>query len=192
VDIGIDASKHITEASTWNATPGDAFNAWTRLLYHIGQYSRIRGSIGAIRTRRVVVDMILAAAPDGPNGVRPTLGNLRQRLSEEGFGDIAIIADERTYDDFVDGGGDTIERYYVPDGHLAFQPRDGRVGRTYFAPVTRAEDFLNRADIDRGRTRDFVQMRREKNGGKTLMLECQANAISLPDERSTYVVDTGL
>lgn len=192
VDIGIDAAKHITEGSTWVATAGSAWNAWTRLTFHAAAYRRVAGSLGAIRTRQAVIDMIVAAAPAGANGIATTEASLSQRFGEAGFQGVVFIADERTYDDFTDGGGDTVERFYVPDGHLAFQPANGRVGRTYFAPVTRADDYLNRADIDAGRTRDFVQMRREKNGGKTLMLECQANAISLPEEQFTYVVDTGL
>jgi hypothetical protein len=37
-----------------------------------------------------------------------------------------------------------------------------------------------------------VIFRSEKNEGKTLLIEAQQNAIALPNEALTYVVDTGV
>jgi hypothetical protein len=78
----------------------------------------------------------------------------------------------------------------VPDGLIGYQPADGRVGNTHVAPVVRAYDFLNGGN--RSLANGVVILRSEKNDGKTLLIEAQENALPLPEEKRTYVEDTGI
>src|SRR5690606_25279208 len=143
------------------------------------------GSVGAVRTRRALLSGVLATAP-ALSGDRMSLAGLRERVNAEGFGDVPIIIDERTYDAFTDGGSATTPAYYVPDDRIAFQPAGGAVGNTYFAPVTRAYDYMDREAVDN--VRDFAVFYGEKNDGKTLLVEAQANAIAPPDPNRVFVV----
>lgn len=185
VSLGFSASRYVTEGTAWNVVS----NAYNRLLFHVGEAVRLIGSVGVIRMRLATAQEVAADAPTGPNQIRATIGNVQDRLSEEGFGPVRIVIDERTYDDFTDGGSATAATAYIPTGRVLFQPANGVVGATHFAPVTRAEDYMGQSGIRRDQLQDFTVFYREKNDGKSLMVEAQANALSLPNESSVYVVN---
>lgn len=188
VDLQFGTTEYPVAGTDWD-DPGE--DAYENFLAELQTAQNKMGSVGGARTHRTVVQAIVADAPDGPNGLRPTISSLQERVREEGFPNVNLIIDERTYDEFSDGGSATSAAYHVPDGLIAFQPADGRVGNTHFAPVTRAYDFLsgggNRSDVN-----GIAVFRSEKNDGKTLMIEAQENALAMNEARRTYVVDTGI
>lgn len=186
--LGFDQPTSYPTAGTAWDDPGE--NAYDLLLTELQAAQTKMGTVGAIRTRRAVVREIVADAPDGPNGLRPTVSSLQDRIREEGFPDISLVIDERTYDKFTDGGSAHTSTNYVPAGLIAFQPQSGVVGATHVAPVVRAYDFLTGSN--RSLAQGLVIFRSEKNDGKTLLIEAQENAIVLPDENKTYVVDSGV
>lgn len=186
VSMGFDAATtYITAGVAWNDPAEDAY---VNFLASLQSAQTKMGTVGAARMRRLVANAIVADAPDGPNGLRPTITSLQERVREEGFGQFTLVIDERTYDEFNDGGENTTSTNYVPAGKIAFQPASGVVGATHVAPVVRAYDFLKGAD--RSLANGITIFRSEKNDGKTLLIEAQENAIVLPDENKTYVVDT--
>lgn len=188
VSLGFDqATTYPTAGTAWD-DPGE--DAYLNLLLAIQAAQDKMGSVGAIRTRRAVVSAIVADAPDGPNGLRPTITSLQDRIREEGFPEIALVIDERSYDLWTDGGSATTRTKYVPAGKIAFQPASGAVGATYVAPVARAYDFLQGSN--RSLSNGVVIFRSAKNDGKTLLIEAQENALPMPDEDKTYVVDTSV
>jgi hypothetical protein len=189
VSLGIDAARYVTEATAWS---NGAVNAYDRLLFHLGEAQRLMGSVGVVRMRRATANEVVKDAPIGANNVRPTIANLQDRLSEEGFGAITIVLDERTYDEYTDGGSATTTKNYVPAHKVLFQPASGIVGQTHVAPVTRAYDYLSTGQIQQGAANGVVVLLTPKNEGKTLLIEAQENALSLPTEQSTYVVDAGV
>jgi len=188
VSMGFDAATSYPTAGTIWSDPGQ--DAYDNFLAAIQAAQTKFGSIGAARTRRAVYREIIKDAPTGPNGLRPTFSSLQDRVREEGFPEMTLIVDERTYDGFTDGGSATTTANYVPAGKIAFQPASGVVGATHVAPVVRAYDFLTGAN--RSLANGIVIFRSEKNDGKTLMIEAQENAIVMPDESKVYVVDTGV
>ncbi len=189
VALGFDqATSYPTAGTAWNDPSEDAYENF--LVAAQAAYTKFGGAVGAARTHRSVLNAIVATAPDGPNGLRPTLATLQERVREEGFANITLINDERTYDEFTDGGSATTTKYYVPEGLIGFQPADGVVGATHVAPVVRAYDFLS--GNDRSLANGVVILRSAKNDGKTLMIEAQENALSMPEERRVYVVDTNI
>lgn len=188
VALGFDqATSYPTAGTAWN---DPAENAYDNFLAGLQAAQSKFGSVGGARTRRAVVREIVADAPDGPNGLRPTVTSLQDRVREEGFADVVITIDERTYDAFTDGGSATAATNYVPAGLIAYQPANGQVGQTHVAPVTRAYDFLSGGN--RSLANGVVILRSEKNDGKTLLIEAQENALSVPEEQFVYVEDTGI
>lgn len=188
VDLGFGTDNYPTPGTDWDDPAEDAYENFLQAIQDA--QTLFGGGVGAARTHRTVVQAIVADAPDGPNGLRPTVSSLQDRVREEGFPNISLVIDERTYDEFDDGGSSTTAKYYVPDGLIAFQPADGRVGNTHVAPVQRAYDFLNGGN--RSLANGVAIFRSEKNDGKTLLIEAQENAFSMPEDRRTYVVDTGI
>jgi hypothetical protein len=187
--LGFDqATTYPTAGTDWDDPGEDAYlNFLTGLQ---AAQTKFGGAVGGARTHRTVAQAIIEDAPDGPNGLRPTISSLQERVREEGFPNFNLIIDERTYDEFNDGGSATTAAYYVPDGLIGYQPADGRVGNTHVAPVARAYDFLT------GGNRKFANgvaiFLDEQNSGKTLKIAAQENALAIPEERLTYVEDTGI
>jgi hypothetical protein len=181
VSVGIAADRYIAAALT---LAGEA-NAYLAFMGYLRDARAKLGSVGAVRMRQNLLSDILVDAP-AFSGDSMSLAGLQARMNAEGFGSVTIVVDERTYHAFTDGGSEYTTEYYVPFDRMAFQPANGIVGQTHFAPVTRAYDYM---DMGRVRTiNDFTIFHSEKNDGKTLLVEAQANALSLPTEQSTYVV----
>lgn len=185
VAMAFDALRYVTEGTAWASVA----NAYDRLLFHLGEAVRFIGSVGVVRMRRATANEVVKDAPTGPNALRTTIANLEDRLSEEGFGEVTIAIDERTYDAWTDGGSAHTATAYVPTGKVLFQPANGQVGQTHFAPVTRAYDYMNSESVKRVNLNDIVIIYGEKNQGKTLVIEAQANAIPMPIEQYVYVVN---
>lgn len=185
VSLGISNSRYVAASTTLAA----ATNAYDDFLGYLRDAnSMINGGVGGVRLRQARLNEILVDAP-AFSGDRMSLAGLRQRLSDEGQGDVAIIVDERTYDAPTDGGSAYTPTNYVPADRMAFQPKSGRVGSTHFAPVTRAYDYMSPEQVKS--VNDFTVFYSPKNDGKTLMVEAQANGLTLADEASVYVV-TGI
>lgn len=181
VNAGIDASRYVAAATTL----AGATNAFTDFMGYLADAQTRMGSIGAVRMRRARLNDILADAP-AFQGDRLTLAGLQERINNEGYGDVRIVIDERTFHDFVDGGSATTTGYYVPADRLLFQPAGGVVGQTHFAPVTRAYDYMDPNVVQN--IQDFTVFYSEQNDGKTLKVEAQANALPVPIEQYVYVV----
>lgn len=189
VSMGFDqATTYPTAGTIWTDAGQNAYDNFLAALQ--AAQTKFGGTVGGARTHRTVISAIVADAPDGPNGLRPTITSLQERVREEGFPNVSLIIDERTYDEFTDGGSATTSQYYVPAGLIAFQPSDGRVGNTHVAPVVRAYDFLTGGN--KSLANGVVIFRGEENDGKTLKISAQENALSMPEERRTYVVDTSI
>lgn len=191
----VTASLGFTQATTY-PTPGTDWDdpgedAYLNFLTGLqAAQTKFGGAVGGARTHRTVAQAIIEDAPDGPNGLRPTISSLQDRIREEGFPNFALTIDERTYDEFNDGGSATTAAYYVPDGLIGYQPADGRVGNTHVAPVVKAYKFLTggNAKFANGVAIFLVP----QNDGDTLLIRAQENALSIPEERRVYVEDTGI
>lgn len=186
VSAGISGARYVAAATTLAAAP----NAYNNFLTYLQDAQSMMGSVGAVRLRMGLLREIVADTPNGVGGTGSTRSGLQEWLDREGFGGVQIVVDERTYHSFTDGGSAYTTAYYVPANRMAFQPANGVVGNTHFAPVTRAYDYIPGAGATRN-INDFVVMHGEKNDGKTLLVEAQANALPLPVEQFVYVV-TGL
>lgn len=178
-------SRYVAAGTTLAA----ATNAWKDFLGYARDARATMGvPLGGVRLRQSALTEILLDAPAAA-GDMATLQSLTQRMNAEGFGNFVFIVDERTYHDFTDGGSAYSSAYYVPATRMAFQPAGGVVGATAFAPVTRAWDYVDQTRVRN--VRDFTAFYSAENRGMTLVLEAQANALTIPVEQFVYVV-TGI
>jgi hypothetical protein len=102
VSMGFDqATTYPTAGTAWD---DGGQNAYDNFQTALAAAETKMGPVGVARTRRAVFRAIVADAPDGPNGIRPTFGTLQESVRAEGFPNITLTIDERTYDKFTDGG----------------------------------------------------------------------------------------
>jgi len=188
VSLGYGTDEYPTPGTAWDDPAEDAY---VNLLAGLQAATQKFGqNVGGVRAHRTIWSAIVADSPDGVGGLRPTFNALRDRVREEGFPDFDMIVEERTYDKWADGGTDTTTEYYLPDGLIAYQPADDRIGNTHVAPVVRAYDFLSGGN--RSLANGVVIFRSEKNDGKTLLNEAQQNALVVPEQSRVFVEDTGI
>jgi major capsid protein E len=183
VSRGVAGARYVTEGTAWATVA----NAYDRLLFHLGEAQRLMGSVGPVRMRRATYATVVADAPTGPGAVRPTVANVADRLSEEGFGEITIIIDERTIDVWTDGGSAYTSTALIPTGRVLFSPASGVVGRTYNVPLVRAASQVG--NDKRVNLRDVVIWYTTQNEGKTLKIIGERLALPVTTEQSTYVVN---
>ncbi|HYG66110.1 MAG TPA: hypothetical protein VD838_00575 [Anaeromyxobacteraceae bacterium] len=186
VSLGLDAARYVAEGEAWNVVTGGAY---ARLVYHLDAAQDMLGGVGAIRMRRATLNTVVATAPTSTAIPRVTAGNIEQVLEQEGYGEVRVIIDERTYDKPTTNPLVTSPTKYVPTGRVLFQPPSGVVGATHFAPVARAFEYASK---DRRVNRNDVALfLNPQNNGKTLEEEAQLNAIPMPIEQAVYVVNAG-
>jgi hypothetical protein len=184
VALGIDSARYPTEGTAWGT---GGLNEWDRLLFHIGEANRlIAGGVGGFRIKRADLALAIADAPVVENGIRVTFGNVNDVLSLQGYGPIAAVIDERTYDQFTDGGSAYASQPVMPADRIAFFPRGGVVGRTPAVEVVRAYNFVQRDQ--RVNFRDVVVLYHTGNNGRSLLIEAEAIRLPVPFKNRVYVV----
>jgi hypothetical protein len=183
---GINSARYVTEGTAWSG----AVNAWDRLLFHIGEAQRLFGTaVGGFRIHRSDLAYVIADAPAFGDGTIVTWGNIETALSQQGFGPIRAVIDDRYYDPYNDGGSATTNTLILPQGRVAFFPASGIVGSTPVVPVVRAYNYV---DQDRRvNFRDVVILRTPLNEGRTLLLEAERIGLPVPSEQFTYVINVG-
>ena len=121
-----------------------------------------------------------------------SLANLEDRIQQDTGSEFRFFLMEQTVDEFVDGGIKTTRVKQWPAGKIAAIPSDYRIGNVAFAPVARAVVLNNavpQAKLDVRGNSVFVN---EENGGREMDVECQLNALPVPDENRVAVIDTGI
>lgn len=187
--FGFDTARLNTALTAWN-DPG--VNAYDLLLAWIDAAEAYVGEIGAAMTRRAVISAILADAPQLPNAVVMTRSLLNDRISDDLGRPFQLIENEKSVDIFDDGGLTYTRTKVWTAGYIAAIPTDGMIGKTAFAPNTRAMHLSSQvpsAGID---IRGVTVYHFEANNGKELHLEAQLNAVPVPDEQRVYRTDTGV
>lgn len=189
VSFSFDSARLTTAGTAWD-DPGvnayDEFVAWLEdAVDAIGPFE------GAV-LRLPVLRAIQADAPDLIGGVQMTRRQLSERISDDTGFPFNFFLFEDTVDVFTDGGIATTSTNVWPVGRVAAVPQGGRVGRTAFAPVSRAMDLassLPGAGIDQ---RGMTVFYDEANTGRELTVEVQCNPFTIPNEQKLFVINTGI
>jgi hypothetical protein len=185
-----DATRYLTAGTAWNDAGVNAYDLF--LAWVVAAQAKVGAVIGA-RTKLNVLNAILADAPDLPNGVLMTRGQLEQRIEADlGFPFRFSITDQ-SVEVFTDGGTATTTTQRWGAGKIAAIPAGGTVGFTAFAPVRRAQDLAASVGPGPGIDVNGVTVYyEESNGGRQLDIQCQANPLPVLDQQRIYVTATGI
>jgi hypothetical protein len=186
--FGFDAARYTTASPTWVA----AANAFDAFLAFLEDAQEAVGPIEGAVMRLATFREILEDAPDLSGGVPMTKMQLADRIQQDLGTPFRFEVMENTIDEFTDGGIDTTPTKVWTAEQVAVIPAGGIVGRSAFAPVSRAMDLaaqVPEAKIDINGVSVFYE---SSNGGRELAIEEQINAMPIPQESKLFVTDAGV
>ena len=185
VSLEIDPTRYPTE--DWVSG-----NAYVAMLDAINDADRaLRGGVGgAVLTQEVLYKVRNDAATflDVP---RLTRTQLIDQFGSELGRDFSVRVESRTTEVFTGAGSARTETRYMEPPYVAFVPQSQAIGVSAFAPIGRAYDYVQQTD-NRVDVRGVSVFPEAKNNGKQLKVETQLNAMPVPREGWTYVIDTGI
>ena len=185
---GFETGRIQTAGTAWNtSTAYTNFIAWLK----DGRSELLGGIYGAMASS-LVIETIIDAAPVLANGMRMNIDEFNADIrSRVGFPFVFVPNDEEA--DFPDEGGDAYtRRRFFAEGAIALIPRDGRVGRTAFAPVRRARALAASVPEARIDIRGASVFTFGENDNKALKIQAQLNAFPVPNEKRVWVMNTGI
>lgn len=186
VSWNFDAARLTTAGTAWD-DPG--VNAYDLLVSFLEDAINKIGPIQGVVLRTKLIKEIVADAPDLIGGVSMTRAQVADRVSQ----DLGIPFNFFLFDDtlevFTDGGVTLTSQNVWPAGYIAAVPQGGRVGRTVFAPVIRAQDLS--PTPERGFERNGMTVFYEETVmGRDLTVEVQCNPLTIPNEQRVRVENT--
>lgn len=192
VSLGFDAARYPTASPAW--TGGASGTAWAKFIAAIeAAHDKIGLPAGCV-LRLATLNAIRESAPRSvlvPDA-RPTLATLQQMVQDEIGGPFQFVTVEESHDVFTDGG-QTVSRTKVwPANRVGFLPASKVIGSMYHAPVARAYEIAKLEPAARIDVRGMTVYREAANGGRELSVECQVNALAIPNEQAVYVVNAGI
>lgn len=187
-NFAFDSSRYQTASTAWNDA---GLNAYDEFLAWLDDAIDAMGGVQGAVMRRNVMKEILADAPDLAGGVKMTLAQLENRISDDLGSPFRFYQIENSVEVFTDGGTATTSTKIWTAQKVAAVPVGGRIGATAFAPVVRAMEIARNvpgAGVDvNGQTAYYE----EHNAGRELSVEVQCNPLSIPEEKNVYVIDVG-
>jgi hypothetical protein len=186
--FGFDVSRFTTASPTWVA----AANAYDEFLAWVEDGIEAVGSAVGAMMRLATYRAILDDAPDLANGVKMTRSQLADRVQQDLGSPFEFFINEGTVDEFTDGGIATSSVKLWTAEQVALIPQGNAVGRTAFAPVARAMELDRQvpgAGID---VRGTTVFHEGANAGRQLTIECQLNAMPIPQESKMWVSSVGV
>lgn len=193
VSFGFAANRY-TVATPW--TGGSAGNAYANFLAWLRTSIDLVGPIQGAMLRLSTVLAIQANAPNPMSynaAVPATRAVVEDRIRQELGTDFQFYVNEKMADLFTNAGLTYTRSKLWPANIVAVVPAGEVVGDSAFAPVARAFELArdnSDAGIDvRGQT---VYQDTDENGGRTLTVEAQINAVPIPIENRLSVINAGI
>lgn len=185
----IDSARLQTAGTAWNDAGTNAYNDF--LAWYLEGVDEIGAAEGAMM-RRATYNAIMDDAPNLSNNVAMTRTQIEDRISQDlGLG-FRFYINENSLDVFDDGGTAVTRTKVYPADQVVLVPAGNAVGNAAFAPVVRAMD-LARAAGDAGIDINGNTVYYEaSNGGRQLDIECQLNALPVPNEQLVWAIDAGV
>jgi hypothetical protein len=193
LSLGYAASRFLTAGTAWDDAGTNAFND---LITWLNNGEAVMGPIKGVMLRRVLLNAILADAPNivdyGAQGFQPTMAQLKDAIRDRltSGSEFTFIVNESADDVFNDGGTAVTRANVFPAGYCTAIPASTVIGSTHRVPSVRAMDLAAQfpgAKIDeRGMSITYDS----ENGGKTAVIECQANWLAVPEERWCWSINT--
>lgn len=171
-----------------SVTPWDdvGVNAYDEFLAWLARAIDLVGPIQGVMLRLADLNIIKADAPNpfknNADEIALTRNQLEERLQDELGSEFSFFVNEDTVEVFDDAGDSLTRRKVWTSGVIAAVPAGDTVGRTYFAPVARAYDISRATPEAKLDVRGQTVYLETGNGGRELVVECQVNPITIPDE----------
>lgn len=193
MSFGFAAARYTTAGTAYNVT-ANAFNDFILWLRTVAT-TLVNGFQG-VMLRQSTLNEIVADAPNAlslNSSVQPTIDQVEQRIQQTlGIG-FRFVVNEDTVDVFSGGGQATVTTKVWPVGRIAIIPAgNGQVGTTAFAPVVRAMQIAGGAPSAPIDVNGMTAYRESVNNGRGLVIEVQCNALSVPNEQQTAVINAGV
>jgi hypothetical protein len=192
--FGFDAGRYQTAGTPW--TGGVTGNAYANLVAWLTDAQQVvPGGIAGVMLRLTTRNAIRYSAPNlaVPNsGIAPLLRDVEARISDEIGSAFRFFVNERTVDIFTNAGTATTPTKLWPASTIAVIPADGRVGTAAFAPVARVAAVAAQAPEARIDVRGQSVFIETGNNGRDLTVECQVNALPIPEESKLWLINVGI
>jgi len=189
VPFGFAPERQETAGTAWD---DGSVNAYDELIAWAEDAITKVGPIGGAALRLAVRKAILEDAPELPGGVKMSLAQLEDRISQDLNSPFRFFLMEDTVDIPTDGGVAYTRTNKWPVGVVAAIPSDRRIGKVAFAPIGRAMTIAQEVPEARIDVRGNAVFMFEANGGRELDVECQLNSFPVPDENRVATIDTGI
>lgn len=193
VSYGFDAGRYQTAGTAWDDAGVNAYEEFLSWLEDaIETVGPIQGAMMRIATRNAIVADAPNPMPGAQVGLRATIPQVEQRISDELGIPFRFFINENTVDVFTDGGVARTRTKVWPDQKVAAVPQGLAVGSTAFAPVLRAYEISNQAPDAGVDLRGITIYHDVQNTGRELLIEGQVNPMPDPDEQKMFVIDAGV
>lgn len=192
VSLAFDAARYTTPTAWTGTTAG---TAWAQMLVETYNARNLIGEVSGAVMRLATFQAIQQSAPlASATGQISPLGQkeLEARMADQFGVDFKFVIIEDTVEIYNDGGSEYTKTKVWPATRVAFIPAGNVIGNTFNAPVVRGYQFTQ-VDTDRQVSLNGMTVVKEvSNAGRDLTVECQINALSVPNEQSLYVVNAGI
>lgn len=191
VSLGFDATRYEDAGTTPGAAVWTNLNAYTELLSFLNRaVDRIGGIPEGVILRMIDYSLVQQSAPKGFNAITLTRAQLLDQIQQDIGGTFRFVIREDSVDISVDGGLDVARTKVWPTAKVAVIPPGGRIGSTYFSPVTRAYEFAPEASEGLIDIRSVSVFNEVTGNGRELTVEAQLNGFTFPNEQLVYVLNT--
>lgn len=188
--FGFSSARYTTAGTAWNDA---GVNAYTLFLAWLVAAEDLVGQVEGAMLRLATFNAILADAPNLPNSVPMTRSQLEDRVQQDLGQPFRFYINENRVDVFDDGGTAYTRTNIWPAQRIAAVPAGKVVGRTAFAPVVRAAELVREVGVGGGiDVRGVTIYYNPSHNGKSLQIEGQLNALTVPSEQLVYVTNTGV
>lgn len=191
VSLGFNAARYETAGTAYNLTT----NAYNDFMAFLRRATDMVGPLSGVMLRQATLNEIVADAPNvevSVTGITPSLRAVEARIQDERGSAFRFYVNENTADIFGTASQDVVRTKIWPTGRIAVIPAGEQVGVTAFAPVARAFELAAAAPDANIDVRGMTAYVETANGGRMMTTECQANALSLPNEQRVFVTNAGV
>ncbi|HEY0428997.1 MAG TPA: major capsid protein [Pyrinomonadaceae bacterium] len=185
--FGIDVARQTVAVSPWTSGAFGKFIAWLKVAK-----TYVKGGILGVMSSATVIQAIFDDAPALANGQRMGYEEFYKEIRNRTGLNIVFIENNETGDFFVDGGTRTEKKRYFDESYIAVVPVGGMVGKTPFAPVSRAQDLSTLVPDAKIDVRGVSVFHFAENDDKALKLQAQLDALPIPTDEKIYTTDTGI
>lgn len=183
--LGIDAARQTIAGSSWVTGAYGKFIAWLKVAK-----TKVKGGIIGVMSTSLVIQTIFDDAPVLANGQRMGYDEFYKDIRNRTGLNIQFVENDEHADFFLDGGARTEERRFFDEGYISIIPAGGVVGKTAFAPVSRAQDLSAQVPDAKIDIRGVAVFHYPENDGKALKMQAQLDPMPIPADEKVFSTDT--